>query len=426
MQDIKCSKGKACGNSCISRTYNCSKGAGCACNGKASSKISVLHLSIPYVEVGHIQYGAGLTFSSGSEYGVVDQDGYYTYEKDEPVTFRFGNSDLTINPADSRSLYDSCNLVFCYGIKGDFYMGWKGTVRSIGAAVRAAERDAKRRQRELEKQQKQYDKMQELERAKYEVDVYDNSIDLLLSVHKECSDSIDWHSIKSSPEPQKPEDIKDRERKEREKSDSYEMGFFDRLFNREEKIRKRFDEIINRAIDGDAYENRINLKEWNEKYSDWEESVSLAREIIENYDESKIMVIEAVDNFSDISALGTSVSFSTVDNQVIEATINAHGSDIFPNRIKTLLKSGRLSVKQMPKGKFNELYQDYVCGCVLRVANEIFSVVVSRNTIQSLNVDEIDPSDSMSNFVHNMKFNKIKGFESVEPIRPESLLRATG
>jgi len=37
-------------------------------------------------------------------------------------------------------------------------MGWKGTVRSIGAAVRAAERDEKRRQRELEKQQKQYEK----------------------------------------------------------------------------------------------------------------------------------------------------------------------------------------------------------------------------------------------------------------------------
>ncbi len=32
-------------------------------------------------------------------------------------------------------------------------MGWKGTVRSIGSAVRAAERDAMRRQRELDKQQ---------------------------------------------------------------------------------------------------------------------------------------------------------------------------------------------------------------------------------------------------------------------------------
>jgi hypothetical protein len=30
-----CSKGKACGDSCISRSYNCTKGPGCACNGYA-------------------------------------------------------------------------------------------------------------------------------------------------------------------------------------------------------------------------------------------------------------------------------------------------------------------------------------------------------------------------------------------------------
>lgn len=28
-----CRKGKACGNSCINRSYTCHKGKGCACNG---------------------------------------------------------------------------------------------------------------------------------------------------------------------------------------------------------------------------------------------------------------------------------------------------------------------------------------------------------------------------------------------------------
>ena len=28
-----CRKGKACGNSCIKKSYNCSKGNGCACDG---------------------------------------------------------------------------------------------------------------------------------------------------------------------------------------------------------------------------------------------------------------------------------------------------------------------------------------------------------------------------------------------------------
>ena len=83
-------------------------------------------------------------------------------------------------------------------------MGWKGTVRSIGAAIRAAERDAQRRQRELERERKHYAKMQELEQAAYEVEVYKNRIELLTSVHKECSAQIDWKSIVDSGPPATP------------------------------------------------------------------------------------------------------------------------------------------------------------------------------------------------------------------------------
>lgn len=37
-----CRKGKACGNSCISRSYNCSKGAGCACNAEIGTDNSLI------------------------------------------------------------------------------------------------------------------------------------------------------------------------------------------------------------------------------------------------------------------------------------------------------------------------------------------------------------------------------------------------
>ena len=133
----------------------------------------------------------------------------------------------------------------------------------------------------------------------------------------------------------------------------------------------------------------------------------------------------------------------------MEVSIHVHGVDIVPRKQKSLLKNGKLSVKQMPKGKFYEIYQDYVCSCVLRVANEIFSgipdekvivtamdeilntttghlekspilsVCVSRNTLRKLNLDSIDPSDSMRNFAHNMSFKKTSGFEKVSRIQAE-------
>ena len=100
----------------------------------------------------------------------------------------------------------------------------------------------------------------------------------------------------------------------------------------------------------------------------------------------------------------------------------------------------------MPKTKFYEIYQDYVCGCVLRIARELFallpiemtvitangkavntktgyledqpilSVAIPRETLSGLNFNLLDPSDSMANFVHMMKFMKTKGFQQVETL----------
>ncbi len=52
-----------------------------------------------------------------------------------------------------------------------------------------------------------------------------------------------------------------------------------------------------------------------------------------------------------------------------------HGEDIVPKQRKALLKSGKLSVKDMPVGKFNELYQDYVCSCVLGTARDVLALL---------------------------------------------------
>lgn len=107
----------------------------------------------------------------------------------------------------------------------------------------------------------------------------------------------------------------------------------------------------------------------------------------------------------------------------------------------------------MPKGKFNELYQDYICGCVLRVAREIFSflpvefvfinvqselvnlatghleqqtilsVAIPRQTIERLNFETLDPSDSMRNFKHNMKFSKTTGFSIVPDLKIDEMIK---
>lgn len=52
----------------------------------------------------------------------------------------------------------------------------------------------------------------------------------------------------------------------------------------------------------------------------------------------------------------------------------------------------------------------------------LFSVAISRKTLDALNLDAIDPSDAMKNFVYNMAFKKTTGFSPVRTLLPGQFL----
>jgi hypothetical protein len=47
------------------------------------------------------------------------------------------------------------------------------------------------------------------------------------------------------------------------------------------------------------------------------------------------------------------------------------------------------------------------------------AVHFTRRAVANINLANIDPSDSMKNFQHRMKFKKTTGFENVEPVTTE-------
>ena len=114
-----------------------------------------------------------------------------------------------------------------------------------------------------------------------------------------------------------------------------------------------------------------------------------------------------------------------------------------------ILRKG-LEVKEepLPTSRFNEIYQDYVCSCILRISKEVFqllpviekvkinakgsimnsstgnfeektivSVNINKQKLNELNFDLLDPSDSMANFNCNMSFSKNEGFKPVEELQ---------
>lgn len=322
-------------------------------------------------------------------------------------------------------------------------MSWKGTVRSLQASARRAERNAHRRQRELEKRQKEYAKMEALEQAAYEVEVYENHIDILLSIHKECAEPVKWKKILSKPEPKQPQKNGSLEQAAMHASATYRPNFWARLFKLEARQREALVQKVDAAKIEDDKQYKAQLGEWNAAHTEWAEERDIALRILDGDHQAKLDAIEAFESFEEISHLGSSIEMLVHESGVLEAKVAIHGSHVIPTEIKSLLKSGKLSTKAMPTGRFNEIHQDYVCSCALRVGRElmailpddlvivtamdnvlnsstghledqpILSVAFSRPTVDGLNLEAIDPSDAMKNFVHNMNFKKGAGFSAV-------------
>jgi hypothetical protein len=328
-------------------------------------------------------------------------------------------------------------------------MGWKGTLRSLEAEARRRDREARRRQRELERQRAQLEKMQEMERAAYEVEVYENDLEVFLSIHKDCAQSWDWEEINSAPPPTKPERSHERERSAQEELDGFKPSFAVKLLGRTESKREELVRAVDWAKQADEREYWEALEAYERDHADWEATRQLAGRILEGDPDAFADAIVQAGPFSEISGFGSSVRCQVDGSSLAQATLRVN-DQVIPKESKTLLKSGKLSVKAMTKTKFYELYQDYVCGCVLRVARELFallptemaivtaesqllntqtghlemqpilSVAIPRKTLETLNFERLDPSDSLNNFMHRMKFMKTKGFKPVEALTPSA------
>lgn len=325
-------------------------------------------------------------------------------------------------------------------------MTYKQVIRSLSAINRQFERDMRQRQRSLEIQRQHIARMQTFEQAALEVDLYENRIEVIQSIHKDCSKKWEWEVIRDTDPPEKPIKKNTNESIASRKLKNFKPNLFHKAFKLVESKKNKLQNNIKIAKKKDDLIFQEAMKRYNQKLSEWQERKDIATKIMDGDLQTYSSVLEEANPFSEIKELGGSIKFIFHTNMLIEAELMVKGQDAIPSEIKSLLKSGKLSIKSMPKSRFNELYQDYICSCVIRVARELFallplevvivhamdnvlntktgyledqailSVRIPRKTLEELNIEYIDPSDSMSNFIHNMKFKSISGFSVVDKL----------
>lgn len=325
-------------------------------------------------------------------------------------------------------------------------------MRSSVAAYRRAQRSQQRqRTSDVTREYKQQQKEQAILDASAAVRHYNNYIDLIKSVHKETTDPINWEELQNAVSPAKPE-------KQSLHADAavfrlvhYKPSLVDKLLRLEKRRRRKLEREIVRAGARDEQLHTEAMKQYEEEKAEFDCTTSIARGVlnldIEAYEEA----INFFDPFSDIKELGTQI-YLTYRQDAVTINVFLNGEETVPDYILAQTSTGKLSRKNMPAGRFNELYQDYICSCILRIAREIFahlpviqalisiqtrlfdsttgheqeativSVVITPGQLARLNFETLDPSDSMKNFPHNMQFAKTKGFSPVEKLDTHSLI----
>lgn len=325
-------------------------------------------------------------------------------------------------------------------------MGWKGTLRSWEAASKRRDREIERQERLQIKAEKELEKLNDLLEAQEEVNEYEDYIDKVQSIHKSTLYSINWQEVLKSSPPEEPVKLVKNEHKAEKNYNNYRPNLFHKLFKRTEKIKSKLAQQIEIAKQLDEKNFKEALIDFEDKYDSWKKNVLEAQKVLAFEPDTIQAIIDKSELLNKIPEIGVNLDFEINDRNQLSIDIFLHSKDIIPKEVKTLLKSGKISIKDLPKSKYHELHQDYVCSVVLRIAREFFgllpvneiiitgiddllnkttghmeecpilSVLVVRATLDKLNFQKLDPSDAMASFLHHMSFKKTTGFCAIERI----------
>ena len=249
-------------------------------------------------------------------------------------------------------------------------------------------------------------KLSSQEQARLEVEAFENSMAVLLSVHKDARPKFDWMGPLSALPPHIP--------------------------------------------------MNSNLAPYEQERSEWEKMRSLAKRVLAGEEKAYGEALRELSVFGELYTLGSSIACRVHHPKLIECELKVNGRDAIPTEVKSLTAAEKLSVKAMPKARFHEFYQDYVCSCVLRVAREllallpvdsvivtaivstlqpntgmnvdtpVLSVAFPRHSLARLDFARLDPSDSMENFIHRgdvLTSRKSGEFVAIVPLKPEDIPR---
>jgi hypothetical protein len=269
---------------------------------------------------------------------------------------------------------------------------------------------------------------------------------MLETIHCECSAERNWHSLAVQMDPPQPEPRTVAQQAAKGKILAFKPSLMDHILFRAQAKLTELEGDYRQAIQREARDHQERLARWKTAVADAAQVRAIAGRVLR---EDKTVYGEILTEMLPMQALSVIVKDARMrwdSLECIEITLGIKDTDVIPDFVLSLTKTGKLSEKAMAKKRYWELYQDVVCAASIRAAREVFallpfqtalvhceaskpssvngsdeigialSVRYVRDTFTKLNFDRIDPSDSMQNFEHRMNFKRGEGFRFVESL----------
>lgn len=283
-----------------------------------------------------------------------------------------------------------------------------------------------------------------------EVQEHERHLSALVTLHLESWRPWNWHAVAASAPPVPPARTSHHEERARRALAEFNPGALGKLLGGDARRRQLEDDLV-RARQTDDEEHEARKQAHLQERARWEWFRNLARDIVEGSAEACQAAVDYLGPFATFQALGSSLNVQITRTWCVEAWLVANGRSAIPLHTKTLTATGRVSVREMSDKKWDELYQDHVCSAALRIARELFallplpyvlvhvarpmtipstgqqelwtvlSVAFEREMFDTLNLEAIDPSDSMQVFEHRMHRKRADLMLPVEPLSPADL-----
>lgn len=338
-----------------------------------------------------------------------------------------------------KTIHSSGRVTSSVGIPetGVYYTTSSGGKRNSGGSGNrrgsTSNASAIRAQQQAQLQQQ---KAAELENNQQQVQNYNDLLEEIRSIHKYCSDAVDWKYIYQTQAPYNPIETGPLEVQALKNIENAKPSFFGKLIPSIDKNRmQKMEQKVVESRQQDA-----------ENYRNWENMQKLSDKVLSGDIDSYFYIITEMHPFDDILDFGSDFDAGTDTPEMVEVEFHVKSDKVIPDHVLSLTQTGKLSSKEMTKTMKYDIVQDYVCSCIIRIAREMFALLpidrilihavdsafntaigyveditilsslIERERFQKTNFDMIDPSDLIETFECHMDFKKTQGLNAVKRI----------